>query len=590
MKYQISKKRLMVLIVIFPLTVLLIYGAMSYLFLSYIQKNMKKNEIKTEVKSYEKSFVDIEKERLQEKVNTLTQYIDHYSQKDNHNEQDDIKKFVEISAQNANNLYYRFNKYWKKKNVKKMILATLKDIKYGDDDGYIFIIDSKGNALQHFDKTLEGKNILDLQDDTGKEFIKEFKQVADTTGEGFVGYNWYPANDRTYMTYKTAYIKKLDAYGWFIGAGTYGGSSYNTSDEILNFIRKNALFKDGYFFVIDRNANLLFSPTGKPRLSREELKEFKTTGLHVNKNTIYQVNKIQRYGWYLIGTRNIKNVGNKIKKKTEVISNNIREDDMKKNLLQLGIAWFISILLSLYLSMIIYKEIRSYEKEINKSNDKMMFQSKQALIGELFSMIAHQWRQPINKIASIVALVRFELENDQISKEDIDKSCEEIEDSVEFMSETIDDFRTFYKPTTSTKMVNLKTLITRSIFFLKNSIQKNDIKIIKKLEDIEMELYRNEFLQVMLNLIKNAIDAIGTQGVVIIKLYRENEKVVISVENSGKSIEKDVMKKIFEPYFTTKDESMGLGLYMTKIIVEKHMKGEILVEALRDGTRFTIIL
>jgi signal transduction histidine kinase len=219
-----------------------------------------------------------------------------------------------------------------------------------------------------------------------------------------------------------------------------------------------------------------------------------------------------------------------------------------------------------------------------------MFQSKQALIGELFSMIAHQWRQPINKIASIVALIRFELENDQISKEDIDKSSEEIEDSVEFMSETIDDFRTFYKPTTSTKMVNLKTLITRSIFFLKNSIQKNDIKIIKKLEDIELELYRNEFLQVMLNLIKNAIDAIGTQGVVIIKLYKENEKVVISVENSGKSIEKDVMKKIFEPYFTTKAESMGLGLYMTKIIVEKHMKGEILVEALRDGTRFTIIL
>jgi signal transduction histidine kinase len=271
-------------------------------------------------------------------------------------------------------------------------------------------------------------------------------------------------------------------------------------------------------------------------------------------------------------------------------SNDVREETMKQNLLYLGLAWFISILLSLYLSMIIYKQIRSYEEQINQSNDKMMFQSKQALIGELFSMIAHQWRQPINKIASIVALIRFELENDKISKTEIDNSCEEIEDSIEFMSETIDDFRTFYKPTTSTKLVNLKTLITRSIFFLKSSIQKNDIKIIKQLEDIEIELYRNEFLQVMLNLIKNAIDAVGSQGVVIIKLYKEVDKVIISVENSGKSIDKEVMKKIFEPYFTTKDESMGLGLYMTKIIVEKHMKGEIMVERLKDGTKFTIML
>ena len=158
------------------------------------------------------------------------------------------------------------------------------------------------------------------------------------------------------------------------------------------------------------------------------------------------------------------------------------------------------------------------------------------------------------------------------------------------MSETIDDFRTFYKPTSTTKMINLKTLILRSIYFLNNSIQKHDIKVIKHLEDIEMEIYRNEFLQVMLNLIKNAIDAIGTQGVIIIKLYHEGERVIISVENSGKPIDKEVASRIFEPYFTTKEDSMGLGLYMTKIIVEKHMKGEISVTRLQDGTRFTIML
>ena len=187
--------------------------------------------------------------------------------------------------------------------------------------------------------------------------------------------------------------------------------------------------------------------------------------------------------------------------------------------------------------------------------------------------------------------MRFDLESDEVNKKEIDKSCEEIENSIEFMSETIDDFRTFYKPTTKTQMVNLKALIGRSVIFLKSTIIKNDIKVVQDLEDIKVELYRNEFLQVMLNLVKNAIDAIGERGAIVIKLYKNDKgKVIIYVENSGKSIDEKLISKVFDPYFTTKEDSMGLGLYMTKMIVEKHMNGSISVKAVRDGTRFTIEL
>jgi signal transduction histidine kinase len=584
MRYEISKKRLVILIVIFPLTVLLIYGITSYLFLSYIQQN----DIEKEIKNYEKSFIDIESERLKEKVNALTQYINYYNEKSSDKIKKDIRTIVNVSADTANNIYKKYRGRLEWKDIQQIILAALKDIKYGDDYGHLFVLNKRGYAHMHYDKKLEKKVIIDVQDDFGRKFVREFNRVIEEEGSGFVGYNWYkPGSNTNKMHYKITYIKKLKCYKWYIGAGVYVEEiEKEAKKDILKYLQTNALFNNGYFFIVDGDEKLVFHPDKNQKL---DLKQFKKTGYHIDDKNMYQISYIDNYDWYIVAARSLAHIGQNMERKINK-SNDVREETMKQNLLYLGLAWFISILLSLYLSMIIYKQIRSYEEQINQSNDKMMFQSKQALIGELFSMIAHQWRQPINKIASIVALIRFELENDKISKTEIDNSCEEIEDSIEFMSETIDDFRTFYKPTTSTKLVNLKTLITRSIFFLKSSIQKNDIKIIKQLEDIEIELYRNEFLQVMLNLIKNAIDAVGSQGVVIIKLYKEVDKVIISVENSGKSIDKEVMKKIFEPYFTTKDESMGLGLYMTKIIVEKHMKGEIMVERLKDGTKFTIML
>jgi len=251
-----------------------------------------------------------------------------------------------------------------------------------------------------------------------------------------------------------------------------------------------------------------------------------------------------------------------------------------------------SLLISLYLSTVINRMLRSYEKRIHAANEKLIFQSRQALIGELFSMIAHQWRQPINKIASVLALLRFSLSEKKMNHEEIDAKCQEIEESIEFMSETIDDFRTFYQPKEMSEEANLKELIDKSVDFLEGSIRKKHIEIVKELEEIHFVLYGNEFLQVMINLIKNAIDSIGREkGKIILQLYkREDNTIVVTVEDNGKGISEETLGRVFDPYFTTKEDSMGLGLYMTKIIIEKHMNGAIMVDMLPKGTKFTIYL
>jgi signal transduction histidine kinase len=243
--------------------------------------------------------------------------------------------------------------------------------------------------------------------------------------------------------------------------------------------------------------------------------------------------------------------------------------------------WLLSIILSIYLSIIINKMLKKYDDQIKSTNDKLIFQSRQALLGDLLPMIAHQWRQPINKIASIIALLRFD-ENERKDEKKLDAHYRQIEDNVEFMSETIDDFREFYQPKQSASVVNLKSLIEKSIEFIESAIRKKDIKLITDLDDINYTVYVNEFLQVMINLIKNAVDALDEGGVLEIKLYKEKGLIKIEVKDNGKGIKEDMLDKIFEPYVSTK-KSMGLGLYMSKIIIEKHMKGELVASNNPNG-------
>ncbi len=585
MKLNFSAKQLTTIIVIFPLVTLLLYGGMSYIFFSYTQKK----DIELELTNYKQSLLAIEKEKLIGEVNSLTQLIDYYDSISSNKIKNDVKMIVNVASNTANNIYKKYHNVKYEHNIKAMILNALDEIHFEEDIGYHFLMDLKGNALIHNDEKIEGTNILNIQDTNGKFIVKEFNKVIENEGEGFVNYYWHLKHEDNKTThYNIAYIKKLECYDWYLGAGEYlKFANKLTRKNIIKYIQSKSQSKNGYFFLFDADEKIIFHPHKTVDIN---LKTFKSKGFHSDDKYLYYTNYIPKRDWYLVAARSLSDIRSRIKEK-KITSSIKREDDMNINFYLLGFTWFLSLLLSLYLSSIVRKRLESYEGQINQNKEKLIFQSKQALIGELFSMIAHQWRQPINKIASIIALLRFDLENDNVDKKEIDKSCEEIENSIEFMSETIDDFRTFYKPTTKTKMVNLKALIGRSVLFLKSTIVKNDIKVVQDLEDITFELYRNEFLQVMLNLVKNAVDAIGSQGVIVIRLYKRTDgKIIISIENSGKCIDEKLISKIFDPYFTTKEDSMGLGLYMTKMIIEKHMNGKISVKALKDGTIFTIEL
>jgi len=580
-----SKNRLTTLIIVFPLLTLLLYGLLSYIFLQYAQKN----SIQQELKRYELTLMQIHESALKEKIDSLARFIHYYDSKSSDKIKKDAKSIVSLSVKVANNLIDNYSNKLPDKQIKELIINALKDIKFENELGYLFLLDTDGNLYIHKDKNLIGKNLKNTKDINGKYVIKDFTKIIKEKEEGFLNYYWYmPGRSKSKLYYKISYVKKIKKYGWYIGAGEYlKYMKEYIKKDILNYITSNYRFKDGYIFISNSQNKIVFAPKDL-NITAEKLERYIIDGIYKDNKIFAYTKYIPEYDWYITAIKKLKNIqqsiNNQKRENEQKINNNI-----KANLYIMFFTWLLSILLSIYLSTIINKMLVKYEQKIKETNEKLIFQSRQALLGELLPMIAHQWRQPINKIASVIALLRFD-ENERKDEKKVDKYYNQIEDNIEFMSETIDDFRDFYQPKQSASYANLKDLITKSIEFIDAAIKKKNIKLSVSLEDINHKVYINEFLQVMINIIKNATDALDDGGKIKIELYRKKGLIIINVKDNGRGINSDMLEKIFEPYVSTKSNSMGLGLYMSKIIIEKHMKGILKATNNADGGAcFTII-
>ncbi len=226
-----------------------------------------------------------------------------------------------------------------------------------------------------------------------------------------------------------------------------------------------------------------------------------------------------------------------------------------------------------------------------KSKEKMILsQSRHAAMGEMISMIAHQWRQPITAIAMGANNLLFDVLSKETDPETVQHHCEKIIDQTIHLSKTIDDFKNFFSPDKSRELVDINETIDECFAVIGKSIEHNNITVEKNYEDIEkVWIFSRELLQVMINIINNAKEALVEFNVpdptISLKSSADNYRVYISICNNGYPIEEDVLLKIFEPYFTTKDEKngTGLGLYMSKIIIEKHFEGSLSVRNLETG-------
>jgi signal transduction histidine kinase len=242
------------------------------------------------------------------------------------------------------------------------------------------------------------------------------------------------------------------------------------------------------------------------------------------------------------------------------------------------------------------------EDKVNEIRDKdqaLLQQSKMAAMGEMIGAIAHQWRQPLNSLAINIQMLEDMAEYNELDEKTLHEFVEKNMQTIKFMSQTIDDFRNFFRKDKEAVVFNIKDAIEKTINLQKAQLEHHNIKVQTELEDIEIKGYKNEFMQAILNLVSNAKDAIENlretkgdfEGIIKIYAKKVGDKVEIGVLDNGGGIDDEIKHRIFEPYFTTKEEGKGtgMGLYMVKEIVER-MHGKISVENRENGALFKIVL
>lgn len=228
------------------------------------------------------------------------------------------------------------------------------------------------------------------------------------------------------------------------------------------------------------------------------------------------------------------------------------------------------------------------EVEKNQEKQKLLIQqNKLAAMGEMIGSIAHQWRQPLNNISLILHFIKDNYK--KMDETQIQKYTSNAKEQLEYMSTTIDDFRNFYKPSKKRVLFDVATAIEASISILKSQIQKNEISLELSDQTFKIFGFENEFKQAILNILSNAIEAIKQNDVKNGTIKIEINKSSIEIKNNGGVASKEVLERMFEPYFTTKfeDKGTGIGLYMTKTIIE-NMQGHIKSFNTQDGVAFLI--
>ena len=580
-----------------------------------VEKNI---SLKKELDSLEKDYLDKNREIIKNEVNKVYDYISHKKS----NSEDELKENIKARVDEAMNLAnYIYEKY-KNKESKEQIILRIKDslrpIRFNDNRGYFYINSMEGvNILHPINPELENKFVLNNKDNFGNYVLRDVIRDLKNKKDAFTTLYWQKPEDLKNQYKKITYNRIFEPYNLIIGTGEYLNDFENiTKNKILSYIKTIMYDENGYIFVIDEKGTYL-SHIEKSYIGVNRINLKDENGFMITKE-ILALAKDGKDGY-------LKYVGT-IKPQTKLPSEKItyvkgftnwnwaiatgfytdefekqiieKQNEIKekyintlRNLLLISfVLTIVFLFISFYLSKSLERRFFKYRQQVlehikkDKQKDTLLAQqAKMAAMGEMLENIAHQWRQPLSAISTISTGIKIQYEYAEVNKEDVIKSMNTIATTTKYLSQTIDDFRDYFNPKKEANYFSLKNIFEKISDLLEPQLSLRNIQIIKDIDNIRIFGFENEFLQVIINILNNSKDEfekkeLEKKYVFIDTKITENEIKIIIKDNAG-GIGEDIIDKIFEPYFTTKYKSKGtgIGLYMSKQIVEKHMNGSITV-------------
>lgn len=256
--------------------------------------------------------------------------------------------------------------------------------------------------------------------------------------------------------------------------------------------------------------------------------------------------------------------------------------------------------IALELEEINIKLERMFKKEVDENSKKealMIYQSRLAAMGEMVGNIAHQWRQPLSGLGLIFSNIEDAYHYDELTQEYLEGLIKKSQKLIRRMSQTIDDFRYFFNPKSEEKLFSVKENVESTVDFLDEKLKLNQISLnINITEDGMIYGHANQYSQVIFNIVQNAVDALIENRLnerkINIRIFKDGNNQVVEIEDNAKGIDKNIIDHVFEPYFTTKSKGKGtgLGLHMSKVIIEKNFYGSIDIDNKNDGLCVSIVV
>ena len=233
--------------------------------------------------------------------------------------------------------------------------------------------------------------------------------------------------------------------------------------------------------------------------------------------------------------------------------------------------------------------------DLRRKDQLLIQQSRLAAMGEMINNIAHQWRQPLNNIGLIVQNLQISFSSGSISQEELEREVGKAMAVIMHMSRTIDDFRNFFREDKEKRQFVVNGVVSRTLEFVSAALESRNIQVaVESDEEVVASGYQNEYAQVLLNVISNASETSVERRMdeprIIISISRKDGRSLVCVRDNCGGIPDEIMPKIFDPYFTTRapDKGTGIGLYMSKVIIEQNMGGSLTVRNADGGAEFRI--
>ena len=575
-------------------------------------------------------------EKNEEIIKQRVYEVYNYIKREQEYTEQELRKTLKEAIDIANNItmgIYNNNLDKSEEEIKKLVVDALRNIKFNDGRGYYFIYENSGkNILLPHNEKLEGKNFWNHQDAKGAYIIQDMTRLLSTQNEAFYEWYWYNPKNPDIQRKKIGLVKNLEQFDWFIGTGEYVEEfEKEVQERVLRNIKEVKFGSNGYFFIINYDS-IYLSHIKKEYIGQNAIKNNDT--VEVKKVIEDMINIAKNGEGFYSYIQNKKPDNNESIRKISfvkgldnwswMIGTGFYEDDMqkainnKKNeldqefneyLFKTTIFAFLLIFLLLSISIYFSKKLqeifRSYQLEKTRQQNIIAQKSKMAAMGEMIGHIAHQWRQPLSSISTSATGMKLQKELNILEDKNLIDGLEQINKSVQYLSQTIDDFRNFYKPNKNKTEFYVLDTVDKVINLTNSQFSSNGIKIIKSGENIKINTYENELIQVIINLLNNARDELlkkdfEDEKLIFINVYKKNKKLFLEIKDNARGVSTQIIDKIFEAYFTTKNdvEGTGIGLYMSNEIITKSMKGKISVSNIEFeyeskkyiGAKFSIIL